>query len=312
MPLHTDYRPDAFESFVGSASTVSGIQKKLKGKDPAHVYLITGPSGCGKTTLGRIIGRTVGALLPDEDPEKSLNYREYDSADFRGIDTIRDIRKGLRLSPIGGAKARVWLLDECHQLTKDAQEALLKALEGAKGHVYFVLATTNPEKLKDTLKRRCSEYKVAPVTSDDMMDFLWDIVEWEKKNVPEDILMRIEELAQGSIGKALAILDRVIDLSEEDMKDQLQTDPTDKQTIDLCRALIKKSKWVTITKIIDGILKTEEPETARRKILGYCSTILMKEDNSRAYLIMDAFRSPFFDTPKPQFILAAYESLYAE
>lgn len=661
MPLHTDYRPTTFKKFVGSETTVKSIQDKLKKEDHPHVYLITGPSGCGKTTLSRIIARQIGALLKDEDPTKSMNYREYDSADFRGIDTIRDIRKNIKLSPIGGASARLWLLDECfakgslvntphglfpiekiqpfdqvyslagldtvekvfqnkvdvsrvmrlkfnngvatycsdshefftdrgwvfakdltpedfifsfssdilskeksdinllgmndenektlqilreadqllsqspkeisesilqqkllgetqthsnrvpkktiwgsgkektinvqntdkpngtwespitekfqkdekiqsdeqspehnkneeyqkdkwdskymergegrkrethrtsdvisngsglgcgsvgefgeeevrvsnqlqnrhsqqgsfdwggggrtqsqyekeykdrfkkdpnaeflrlenseiyqpgnndesffgvigdteknqgyvifydlqikkhpsyfvngvsvhncHQLTKDAQEALLKALEEAKGHVYFVLATTNPEKLKDTLKRRCAEYKVQPVGESDMIDFLYGIAAEEDKDLPEAVAEKIETLAMGSIGKALSMLDRVIDLKEKDAMNQLEADPEDKQIIDLCQNLIKKAKWTVIAKIIDSLTKTQEPESIRRAVLGYCSAILMKGENSRAYLIMDAFRNPFYDTPKPQLILAAYESLYAE
>lgn len=312
MPLHTDYRPTTFKKFLGSHTTVKSIQDKLKKEDHPHVYLITGPSGCGKTTLSRIIARQVGALLQDEDPTKAMNYREYDSADFRGIDTIRDIRKNVKLSPIGGASARLWLLDECHQLTKDAQEALLKALEEAKGHVYFVLATTNPEKLKDTLKRRCAEYKVQPVGESDMIDFLYGIAAEEDKDLPEAVAEKIETLAMGSIGKALSMLDRVIDLKEKDAMNQLEADPEDKQIIDLCQNLIKKAKWTVIAKIIDSLTKTQEPESIRRAVLGYCSAILMKGENSRAYLIMDAFRNPFYDTPKPQLVLAAYESLYSE
>lgn len=312
MPLHTDYRPENFDEFEGNAGVVKSLGMKLKKKGHPHVYLITGPSGCGKTTLSRIIAKEVGALLEGEEPTKSRNYREMDSADFRGIDSIRDIRKNQNFAPIGGAKSRLWLLDECHQLTKDAQEALLKALEEAHGHVYFVLATTEPEKLKDTLKRRCTNYTLAPLPDDDLVDYLQWVCEEESKEVPEKSLRIIAEQAQGSVGKALGILERVIDLEPREMEEQLLiSEELEAVAKELCQALVKKVKWSGIAKILTG-LKNQDPEKVRRAVLGYCSSILLKKDDPKSYLIMDAFRKPFYDTPRAQLILAAYDSLYSE
>ena len=312
MSLHLDYRPEDFDEFLGSDTAVAALISKLDSENRPHSFLITGPSGCGKTTLGRIIARQVGALLEEENPLNSRNYKEMDSADFRGIDTVRNIRQQIRLSPIGGAKARAWLLDECHQLTKDAQEALLKALEDTPEHVYFILATTDPGKLKDTLKRRCQQFELSPFSDDDMEEFLNDIVEAEEKKVPKDIIESIVDAAIGSPGKALVLLDKIIDLPTEDMNEEIKSTYRQlNQAIDLCRAIIKKEKWSKIAKILKD-LRTENAEGIRHMVLKYCSSILLKEDNARAYLIMDAFRDPFYDSPFEKLVLACYDSLYAE
>lgn len=312
MSLHLSYRPDELNEFLGSETTIKALESKLNSEDRPHSYLITGPSGCGKTTLGRIIARKVGALLEDEDPLNSRNYKEMDSADFRGIDTIRNIRQQIRMSPIGGAQSRAWLLDECHQLTKDAQEALLKALEDTPKHVYFILATTDPDKLKDTLKRRCQHFQVSPFSEDLMEEFLKDIVEAEEKKVPDSVIEQIADSSIGSPGKALVILDKIIDLPSEDMEEEIKSISRQlNQAIDLCRAIIKKEKWTKITKILKDLQK-DDAEGIRRMVLKYCASILLKKVDSGAFLIMDAFRDPFYDSPYEKLILACYESRYAE
>ena len=312
MSLHIDYRPDCFDEFIGSDTAVRALISKLDSEDRPHAYLITGPSGCGKTTLGRIIASQLGALAEEEDPGNSRNYKEMDSADFRGIDTIREIRRQMRLAPMGSSGARTWLLDECHQLTKDAQEALLKALEDTPAHVYFILATTDPGKLKDTLKRRCTHFEVSPLPDDDMQEFLEGVVDAEEKKVPTAVIESIMDAALGSPGKALVLLDKIIDLPAKDMGNEVETASRQlNQAIDLCRSIIKKEKWTKIAKTLRD-LRSENPEGLRHMILKYCASILLKEDNARAYLIMDAFREPFYDAPFEKLVLACYESLYAE
>ena len=178
--LPIDYRPTDFEEFIGSGISIKALKSKIEKDDPPHSYLIHGPSGCGKTTLGRIVASW---LINTDNIENNMNYMELDAASFGLKDTVRDIRKKMKMAPIGGDKARVWLLDECHKLTPDAQEVLLKALEDTPSHVYFILATTEPEKLKITLKRRCLPIEVFPVDEEDMTTFLNQIVEEEEKEI---------------------------------------------------------------------------------------------------------------------------------
>lgn len=302
MPLHLDYRPKKFAEFVGSESTAKALLSKLRSNDTPHAFLLTGPSGCGKTTLARIIAKYLRA--------GEHNFIEMDSASFRGIDTIREIRRQMMLAPIGKGKSRVWLLDECHQLSRDAQEALLKALEDTPSHVYFVLATTDPQKLRPTLKRRCSHYEVETVSDDVITEHLFWILAKEDKQSERETIEAIAEQSNGSIGVALSLLDAVIDLPLEDQAAAAESKAAElKASIDLCRALIKGSGWKAIAGILKGIKEAkEDPERVRRAVLGYCTSILLngKKDNI-AFLIMDCFKQPFFDSPFEQLVLACYE-----
>jgi len=313
MVLYKDYRPEELAHFEGSESTVRAIKSKLKGDDFPDAVLITGPSGCGKTTLGRIIAIELGATKdPDED---NIDYTEMDSAQFTGVDTIRNIRKTLPLSPFSG-KCRVWLLDECHMLSAAAQEALLKALEDTPEHVYFILCTTDPQKLKVTLKRRCTHYEVFPMDEEELQNFLWEVVNEENKTVPEQIIEDIVYNSFGSPGIALNILDKIIDLNPKDMQKQVQIQAEkEQQVIQLARALITKQKWSKVAKILKE-LSQEDPESLRRLVMRYMSSAILnskkEEQSSRPYLIMDAFREPFYDNGREGLILACYESLYAD
>ena len=306
MTLPLDYRPEIFEEIDGNASTVRAITTILKRdvEERPHAFLLTGPSGCGKTTLARIIVKELGCHGSD--------FYELDSAGFRGIDTIRDIRKHMKYTP-AESKCRVWFLDECHKLTGDAQEALLKALEDTPKHVYFILATTEPEKLKVTLRRRCSTFEIKPLSSNEMMSFLLEIVEAEEKKVPKDVLKTIGQDSLGSPGVALMILDKIIDLPADEMEEAAkQVAETTNQVIELCRAVFNQEKWPVVAKILNGLEK-EDPEQIRRAALGYCSSVLLRGDqksnHARAYLVLDSFREPFYNTGRPGLVLACFEVL---
>lgn len=307
--LPIDYRPTDFDEFYGSGLSIKTLKSKMEKDDPPHSYLIHGPSGCGKTTLGRI---AASWLINTDDVENNMNFTELDAASFGLKDTVRNIRKKMKMAPIGGYKARVWLLDECHKLTPDAQEAMLKALEDTPGHVYFILATTEPGKLKITLKRRCLSIEVFPVEEEEMIVFLNQIIEAEKKKIPAEIKELIIDRSLGSPGIALQQLELIIDLDPEDMEEVIQNyEDIQSKSIDLCRALIKKEKWKGITKILnDGILDGTNIEGVRIAVLRYAVSILRKKDDANAFLIADAFKMPFYNDAKERFVIACYEALF--
>lgn len=303
MTLAITYRPRTFEEVVGNSGVVSSIKTILKRDIEAipKSWLLTGPSGCGKTTLARIIAESLGC--------KASDLYELDSADFRGIDAVRAIREQMHYAPMEGA-SRVWILDECHQLTKDAQEALLKALEDTPPHVYFILATTEPQKLKPTLKNRCVGYEVEPVNDKDMIQFLKEIVESEGKKCAEVVLKTIAMNALGSCRAALQLLETVIDLSPAKMRDGVKK-AAEKQSavIDLCRALFNGKPWKVVADIIKR-MEGEQPESVRLAVMGYCSSILLNgSEAAQAYIVMDSFKESLFTNGKAGLVLMAYEAM---
>jgi len=189
MSLYKKYRPSTFDDIVGNSVTIQALKKSVEGRKN-HVFLFTGPSGCGKTTLSRIVAKELGA--------KGSDFRELDSADFRGIDTIRNLRKTIGYHPLE-SKVVVYLLDEVHKLTGDAQNAMLKMLEETPEHVYFILATTDPQKLLGTIKGRCSIYTVEAL--EDSWKYTSAILRGLKKDDSETIRRQV-------LGYAAAVLSK--------------------------------------------------------------------------------------------------------
>lgn len=304
MPLPLEYRPKTLDDMIGNEIAVTSLRTILKRKKKPHAMLFTGPSGCGKTTLARIV---VNTLECDEN-----DYYEMNTADFRGIGTVRDIIRNMQYKPSSG-NCRIWFCDECHKLTTDAQEAFLKATEdGCPKHVYFLFATTEPGKLKATFRRRCMPFEVEPLTVREIRKYLKRVCNKEEKQVPKNIRTQIAEDSIGSLGMALMILDKVIDLDPDDMKKAAERTAAEKnETIELLRALLGRPPWKRISQILSGL--EQSPETIRRAVLTYCTTTILRDPRKtdRCYVIMDAFRDNFFDSDKAGLVMACYEVSHA-
>ena len=299
--LYIKYRPTKFRRVAGrqNRETINALRTMVGRdfKDVPHAFLFSGPTGCGKTTLARILGERLGCVGSD--------FREIDSADFRGIDTIREIRKRIHYRPMEG-ESRVWLLDECHKLSNDAQNALLKALEDTPPHVYFILCTTEPEKLIKTIRGRCTPMEVYPLTEGEIVRLLGRVAKREGKQVSKRVL---EQIALDSLGhprNALQLLDKVIDLpAKKQLALAKRTAEKQSEVIELCRALIKNKGWPVVRQILKG-MKSEDPEKVRRAVLGYCNSVLLNSNDPRAFLIMDALEEPVWNIGWPGITLACY------
>lgn len=304
MPLHTDFRPVNFDQIIGNAATVAALQKLTKTKNPPHTFLFTGPAGCGKTTMARIVAEALNC--------KGRDLQELNTADFRGIDTAREINRMMKLTSnrIKGGN-RGFILDEAHKLTNDAQNALLKTLEEPPKHAYFFLCTTDPQKLLKTVISRCSEYKVEPLNDEDCSLLLSQAVEFSGSNgkgITEKIIDIIVESSQGHPRQALTILEKVLAVPEKErLSVAKQANELEAQVIELCRALIQKKGWKTISSLLKN-LQNEDPENIRRAVLGYASAVMMN-GKVEAYVVMDAFREPFYNTGRPGLVMACYEAL---
>lgn len=300
--LYKRHRPARFQDVLGQEEAVGMlVEMGRKGSIP-HTILFTGDSGTGKTTLARI--------LKDKLKCGDADFCELNAADDKGIDMARDLKQRSGLSPIQGP-CRIWLIDECANLTSQAQECLLKLLEDTPKHVYYFLCTTDPQKLKKTIITRSTEIRTKPLKPAMLKKLVLDVVGKEGKQIESDVADKIADIAEGSARKALVLLHQVIDLSSEEAKlESLQKSDLKRVGIDIARALIKGAKWTEVA----GLLKTvdEEPETIRRIILGYFgAVVLSKPSPIKEIQIMECFEQNYFNTGKSGLILSCASAVFA-
>jgi DNA polymerase-3 subunit gamma/tau len=297
MSLYNKYRPLSLDKIKGNENLIDSIQTLVAKEDPPHAFLLTGPTGCGKTTIARIIASMLDCNGGD--------LKEMDSAQFRGIDSVREIRSNSSYKALEG-KNRGWLIDECHKLTPDAQNAALKILEDPPPHVFFFLCTTEPEKLIDTIKGRCIVIKVQTLNDAEMFKLLREVARAEKVKLEQEIFDQIIQDSFGHPRNALNILEQVLSASpEKRLNVAKQTALEQTESIALCQALLKDSPWKMVSNILKG-LSGLEPENVRRHVLGYCSAVLLNKDNPKAAIIIEAMIPSVYYTGWPGLVFACY------
>jgi DNA polymerase-3 subunit gamma/tau len=299
MSLYQKYRPTELSQIKGNQDTVTALEKYLEDKNKCpHVFLFSGQKGCGKTSTARIMATRLGCVGSD--------LKELNIADFRGIETSREICQSAMYKPMEG-ESRGWILDEFHRATPDAASALLKIFEDTPKHVYFFICTTDPQKLSAPLKDRCTTFQMKPLSESQMKGLLRRVLHEEQESIPDEVY---EQIAQDSLGhprNALQILEQVLQVPlERRLEVARQTAAQQSESIALCRALLENASWKKIRTILEG-LKDQEPETIRRHVLGYCRSVLLKTDeNDQAGLIMEEFLEPFYNSPADQLTYACY------
>jgi len=208
------------------------------------------------------------------------------------------------------------MVHNCHSITKIAQESLLKALEEPPAYVHWILCTTNPEALKSTLKRRCHTYELEFLKSSDLQKLFRMILKKEKREcISMDVRDHIIELADGSAGQALKLLDQVIDMddSERAINTLKSAGTSETEVIEICRTLSHynmppKTKWAKIKKILKDF--KGDGESARRPILMYMNSIMLNNGDDNIFFMMENFENNFFDSGKAGLTLACYKSVF--
>ncbi len=222
--LYRKYRPKFFNEVIGQEHVVQTLNNAVAFSSISHAYLFCGPRGSGKTTIARLLAKALncenrndGQFEPcgkcsscqEITNGNAMDLIEIDAASHRGIDDIRELRDGVRILPVK-SKFKVFIIDECHQLSKDASNALLKTLEEPPSHVIFILATTDVHKMLPTIISRCQRFDFKRLQTPDIIKKLEYIANKEEVKFDKSALSLIALNARGSFRDAESLLDECL------------------------------------------------------------------------------------------------------
>ncbi len=228
--LYRQYRPKIFDEVLGQNHITITLKNQIRNENIGHAYLFSGTRGTGKTSTAKIFSRAVNCLdLQDGNPcnqceickgiidESIMDVIEMDAASNRRIDDIRDLREKVVYPPTR-AKYKVYIIDEVHMLTQEAFNALLKTLEEPPRHLIFILATTEPEKLPQTILSRCQRFDFKRVSTRDIIRNMKDILGKLNISIDEKVLKLIARNSDGAMRDSLSLLDQCISFKDDNIK----------------------------------------------------------------------------------------------
>ena len=221
--LYRKWRSQSFDDVVGQEHITVTLRNALRDGRMSHAYLFTGPRGTGKTSTARILAKAINCLA--EDPAarpcnvcriclaitegRQLDLIEIDAASNRGIDEIRDLREKIGFRP-NEARYKIYIIDEVHMLTKEAFNALLKTLEEPPPHAVFVLATTEPDRVPETVRSRCQRFDFRRIPTGEIVEHLAEILKAEGSEADTEALVAIARRSTGSMRDAVSLLDQLL------------------------------------------------------------------------------------------------------
>jgi len=291
------FRPQSFDQIVGQKHIVRTLSNALDKKRIAHAYLFSGTRGVGKTTTARILAKALNCSGgPTSAPcqkcdncteitaGSSLDVIEIDGASNRGIDNIRDLRESVMFAP-AKSRYKVYIIDEVHQITKDGFNALLKTLEEPPAHVIFIFATTELNKVPDTILSRCQCFEYKSISVSDIVTQLKMIADNDDVTITPGSINIIAQRARGSMRDAQSMFDQAVaygggEVSDEDVK--------------LILGLVDRS---TLFGVIDAIKGND-----RRKLLELIESVTFSGSDPRLFLedLAGAIRNIMMASLRPE------------
>jgi len=264
--LARKYRPQKFSEVIGQEHVTRTLQNAIEQGRTAHGYIFSGHRGIGKTTVARILAMALNCRSKDKPvPEpcgvcescteiragNAVDVIEIDAATNRGIDEIRELREAARYRPARD-RFKIYILDEAHQITDAAFNALLKTLEEPPDHIVFMLATTQPEDIPQTIRSRCQHFSFRAVKFDAIVAQLRDLVTREEIEADDDALALLAEAGDGSMRDALSILDQAIASSNE------------KLTADSVRNLVGSAPAHILEQVMQAVSESKSEDILRQ------------------------------------------------
>ena len=289
--LYRKYRPSNFDEIIGQEHVVQTIQNAVAKNSVAHAYLFVGSRGTGKTTIARIVAKAINCLKAkqgapcgecqnclDISEGRALDIIEIDAASNRGIDDVRELREGIRSSPTH-LKYKVYIIDEAHQLTKEAFNALLKTLEEPPEHAVFILATTSADKMPATILSRVQRFDFKKFSVAQIVEKLERIAKKEKVSADEDALRMIAYSAEGGLRDAESLFAQVLSradakVTEKTVREMLGI-ASPKQLSDLVDIIAEKNLSRAISYVNEFRNDGGSPEEFLKALVNYLRELML-------------------------------------
>jgi len=269
--LITKYRPKTFDDVRGHDAVINSLRRHVGSDTHSHGYLLTGASGLGKTTIARLIGNYFQAEI-----------LEIDAAEHGGVDEMRAMKTIAEHRSLTGAGVRMILIDECHTLSRNAWNAVLKILEEPPPHLYFALCTTEFGKVPDTIVQRCYHVVLRAVHVRTIEDLIDAVIQAEKWNIPGNVLTAVADNASGSPRKALSLLQVAEGVeSIEELYRVIELQDASGAILDIARVAVKQLDWESVKKFYPRI-PDDEFERASGALGRYILTVMLKSDEKTA------------------------------
>lgn len=304
IPLYRKYRPKTLQEVVGQEHIKKSLANAISLNKISHAYLFTGPRGTGKTSIARILAKSLNChegptLSPCNKCPSCLDIMnsvpidviEIDAASNRSVEDAQNIIEKIQYIPVNG-KYKIYIIDEVHMLTNHAFNALLKTLEEPPENVIFILATTEPQKVLETITSRCQRFDFRRITTEDIIEHLKFVAKEEKIKIEDDALFTIAKNAAGGMRDSLALLDQasVMDASKKITAEDINS-LLGRLSFDVLYTLSEKiieSKPQEAIEDLEKIYNSgNEPTQILVNLLGYFKNLLIVKNCQDAKLLLD-------------------------
>ena len=232
--LYLKWRPQTFDDVIGQDHVTRTLRNSIESGRIRHAYLFSGPRGTGKTTTARLLAHALGS--------QNMDLIEIDAASHTGVDDVRDLRDKIAFMPAEG-QYKVYIIDEVHRFSGSAFDALLKTLEEPPDHAIFVLATTEIDKVPDTIKSRCLQFEFRRVSLNEVADRLQMIAEAEGMQIDREALELIARQGTGSVRDSISLLDQIV------------ADPDEHITLAITQRILGTASSESVHKLAEAILE---------------------------------------------------------